>query len=451
MKKYLLLLILFNINFSYAQFNEVQVVDSNSDSGGIRQIYTANINNDGLKDILVTRAYNFDRISVYQNSGNNNFTEIVIDNIQDPVFITSADLNENGFQDIITITESEGDLIWYPNANGNFGNAITIDHENTFGKSIVTGDFNNDSHLDLVVIWQHSINFYENDGNGNFTKNEILTTATSPNILECWTLTKADVNNDGNLDVITGETIGGVIYKNDGNANFTPQTFTNATHSTITSLAIFDANNDSFLDAVIHRATGDVSLYLNEGNNLMNFNFHSDLMQVNSSSIELFETADVNNDGNMDIYTAFNAKPRVFLNDGNLDFSNEIILDDNPNIFVDEVFVTDLNNDNQQEFIWSGANNTIAYQTYGSLAVVKFKTSKPRIFPNPAGDFIQLQQEKNQLFNASIFSLQGKKLVPEFKLKPNTKIDVSFLSPGIYLLKTTTENGKSNFQKFSKK
>ncbi|TQD36999.1 T9SS type A sorting domain-containing protein [Haloflavibacter putidus] len=432
----------------YAQFNPIQLIDNDVTSGGIKHIYASDLNNDGLKEVIVAKAYNFDNITVYQNQGNGNFTENIIGTLSEAEYVTSADLNENGFQDLIALMQSNGNLVWYPNTNGNFGSAIAIDNEASFGKSIVTADFNNDSHTDLVVIWQHAINFYENDGLGNFTKDAILTTTTSPTILECWTLTKADINNDGNIDVITGETIGGVIYINDGNANFTPQTFTNGSHSTITSLDFFDANNDTFLDAVLHRATGDISLYLNAGNNLMNFNFHADLMEVNSSLA--LQSADVNNDGNVDLYMAFNGKPRVFLNDGNLSFANEIILDDNETIFVNEVLVTNLDNAMQQAFIWSGANTTLAYQTYGNLAVENFMHSESTLFPNPATEFIQLKQEQSQFVKASIFTVDGKLVKREFALKPANKIDVSFLSPGLYILKTSTDSGKNNYLKFIK-
>lgn len=91
---------------------------------------------------------------------------------------------------------------------------------------------------------------------------------------------------------------------------------------------------------------------------------------------------------------------------------------------------------------WGTPN--IAVSTEESLAL----DNSIHVFPNPAGDHIYLQTDNNNSGDLEILSLSGI-TVKKAKLSTNQKIDISELSPGIYILKLEQE-GKQIFKKLLK-
>ncbi len=446
MKYYLLSFCLFLVyaTESSAQFGTPQVIDSDQSSGGNRYMTTADIDNNGFTDILVAKAYDYDQVSVYWNNGMMNFQEAILTNLSDPVYIQAEDISNNGWKDFLVITESSGELYYYKNNNGSFANPQLIDTEPSFGKAIQIDDFNEDGNLDFVVIWQHAINLYLNNTDGTFTKSPILTTSSSPNILECWTMDKGDINNDGHIDIITGETLGAVVYENDGQANFTPHLVTPSTHSTLTVLKVFDANNDNHLDIVAQRAGGAVSLYTHTTNGF-NYTYESDLFTTGNNSVKRLYHIDFNGDGQEDIYTVYEGKPSLHLQENNLSFSSSMLLDDDPDLFVDQIALADLDNNGQQEFLWSAASQTLAYQKNENLSTSSPRRSALVIYPNPTTGKIYMNQPINKYRQLSIYSLTGKKVYAQKITGSTPSINLTFLPSGIYLMQCKSE--RDTFQK----
>lgn len=430
----------FNFQIYSQTAGPIQIIDNSTGSGGAKHIGTADLNNDGLTDIIISRGYNIDDIGIYWNNGLGSFTADILGTVMDPVFTNFGDFDGNGFLDIVVITEPNGELWFYPNTNGSvFGSPVLVDTEATFGKVIEVADFDADADEDMVVIWQHSINFYRNDGNANFTKEPILTTATSPNLLECWDMKIADMDNDGDQDVVTAETIGGVVYENDGTGIFTPHTITGSTMITIATLSIFDADNDNLMDVAFHKSNGKISLFLNGGQ--LNFTHHSDMFTATQNSIKSIMATDANEDGFQDIYTAFSGDPRVFFNDGNMDFSQELILDPDPNLFVEETQVADITGDSSLEFIWAGAANTLAYQQLENLNIEEAKTFEIKIFPNPVKDQLKIISSTAKEAEIEIYGILGDKLRQE-KLQFPIELSLSDFEKGIYFLVIRSEKSE---------
>lgn len=436
MKTKILLFFTF-ISFSLSaqvDVGQVHIIDDSNIAEGITKIASADLNNDGFPELLVSQSYNSDRIVVYWNDGNANFTSEVIDtNFPEAIYVTAADINGNGFKDILAISQTNGILVWYPNTNGNFGNRTTIDTENSFGKGIIPGDFDEDGSQDLVVIWQHAFNFYRNNGSGTFTKEPITTTATDPDGLECWTITQGDVNQDGHLDVITGQTLGSAVYENDGTGNFTKQVISIPAHSTVTAQAVIDVNNDNFPDFIMKRASGFVSLYLNPGDSSFDFTYNGDLLPA--ILIEDFAVDDVDNDGNSDFYFADQGVPYLRLSGNTMDFSGSVPLNVNGGLFINHVLTADIDNDGENEFIWSAVAGTLAYQDNEALAIKENEQNEFMVYPNPASTSVYVQTNSSStIIDFSLVDLQGK-LIKQGKITSDKVIDVQKFPDGIYFLK----------------
>lgn len=427
-----------------AQFGPVTIIDDTASSGGIKKIVTGDLNNDGFKDVVVAQAYNIDNVSYYLNNGEGGFSEkVVIDSdIDDPVYVTIADFNNDNWQDVATITQNNGEVFVYLNNNGIFSGKTTVDTDILFGNALVSADFDDNGWNDIVAIGQHSIDYYRNVG-GTFTKEHILTTDTSPNILECMYIEVADMNNDNHPDIVTSETLGGVIYFNNGNGIFTPQVFT--TEGFISrALHVFDANNDGFKDIAVHLTPGPLNLYLNNGTGTMTF--HSTIFNDNAL-IKSIEAVDMDNNGFLDIYTAFENKARAYLNSGTATFAPETIVHEDEAIFINEVAIDDLDNDGISEYIWSGVNNTIAYQKNTTLSNESFKSNTISIYPNPGADKITIVIDSNFDGNIIFYTLLGQQVINT----NSTTIDVSELTKGIYVVEVSNKNTNAkNTSKFIK-
>lgn len=81
-----------------------------------------------------------------------------------------------------------------------------------------------------------------------------------------------------------------------------------------------------------------------------------------------------------------------------------------------------------------------------SLSSKEFSTNDLIVYPNPTTDFIQIENQNNlQISSIKIFDLNGRELLNNNE-KTNHKIDVSFLSKGIYMLAIKTEKGIKNIK-----
>ncbi|WP_169312064.1 T9SS type A sorting domain-containing protein [Fluviicola taffensis] len=434
MKHYTLLFFLFLSTISICQFGPVNIIDNSSASIGIRRIITADLNNDTKNEIIVAQAFN-DKVAYYSNNGNGTFSsKIIIDStLSYPVYVASGDLNGDNSQDLATIGQTYGEVVIYLN-NGSGGfTKHEIDSANVFLNALVIQDFDNNGSQDLVIIGQHSIDLYRNNGSASFTKEHILTTSTSPNVLECMYLETADMNNDGKPDLITAETLGGVIYFNDGAGNFTPYTFTS--EQLIARLIhVVDVNNDGFKDVVIQHSTGDVKLYTNNGDET----FQLEGTLFNSPSITSMASVDADADGFQDLYMAYSNKVRMLFNNGNETFGGQTFLYENNSLFTNEVSIGNLDSNNDPEFIWSAAGGTIAYHKSTILGLADEMQTEIQVYPNPTSDLIAIESSE-EIVEINLINSQGKKVAFQ-TLSNNKTIDLSTLAAGSYLLEVIGEH-----------
>ncbi|MEP5341403.1 MAG: T9SS type A sorting domain-containing protein [Algibacter sp.] len=81
-----------------------------------------------------------------------------------------------------------------------------------------------------------------------------------------------------------------------------------------------------------------------------------------------------------------------------------------------------------------------------ALSINDFTLQNISIYPNPVNKTLNIQLEET-LEKVEVYSILGKKVL---KSNTNTNVDVSKLSPGMYLLKVYTEDGKVGVKRFIK-
>ncbi|MGC1781930.1 MAG: FG-GAP-like repeat-containing protein [Acidobacteriaceae bacterium] len=322
-------------------------------------VTTGDFNKDGLLDIAVT--YLEDNVvRVLTNNGNGFNTATAYPVGQQPYWVASADLNGDGYPDLVTANTT-------PNAaagtvsvllnkgsgwNGAFGAAVSY----PVGKDpyqVAIGDINNDGYPDLavtnyasnsvtvlmgsktgaftvspttlstctnpygVVIGDFQHNHYPSiavscygsaqleifpNTNGTFGSPNIYTTDTNPS-----SLVVGDFNRDGKLDIVVGNTTANVIDFFAGNGN---NTFAASVQSPSLnfpdSIAAGDVNGDGILDIVgVAPNYNDVVVTLGVGDGTFGtFDQRSAGEFPAAKQPWAVALGDFNNDGQLDIVTA---------------------------------------------------------------------------------------------------------------------------------------------------
>ncbi|MCD9854620.1 T9SS type A sorting domain-containing protein [Epilithonimonas sp. JDS] len=96
---------------------------------------------------------------------------------------------------------------------------------------------------------------------------------------------------------------------------------------------------------------------------------------------------------------------------------------------------------NDQSSVWYGP----LYSTQIKLGTDDIETKKISIYPNPTKDFVNIDTA-SKISKVTIFAVDGKQLLED----STTKINVSKLPAGVYLMKVDFADGKSSTQKIVK-
>lgn len=116
---------------------------------GVQYYSPLDLNADGLEDLLIVAS---DSLIFLHNTGSDQFAignEFAYDGIQYEL----GDLDGNGFLDLVTIN-IDGDIFWYPNfGNGNIGGPFTLitGPEHTGRNDITLADMDGDGDLDVLT------------------------------------------------------------------------------------------------------------------------------------------------------------------------------------------------------------------------------------------------------------------------------------------------------------
>ncbi|HPG42016.1 MAG TPA: glycoside hydrolase family 31 protein [bacterium] len=207
-----------------------------------------------------------------------------------------------------------------------------------YGQGVTFGDADLDGKIDLFVANAGSgyLNdlLYMNTGNNSFTSQ-----ATARGVNDyghTHTILLADFDNDGDPDayytnqpVGSNRTIGAnKMYRNDGNGYFTDITTSagiirDFKYSRCAIAA--DFNLDGWMDLYEGNSESPNIMYLNDGaGNMLRVHLGADGPSGDASEKSSITTADVDNDGDVDIYVCRNeAANWLFINDGEGRFTEE--------------------------------------------------------------------------------------------------------------------------------
>ena len=332
-------------------------------------------NNDKLLDIAVAN-FGTNSIGVFLGTGNGTYASqgIFSTGSSRPRWIGVGDFNNDTQLDLVVVNYGTNTIgVLLGDGHGNFANQITFfTGFDSIPYSLAIGDFNNDHKLDIAVAHYgtNTIGVYLGQGNGTFTSQAILNLGMNSHPSS---IVIGDLNNDTHLDIVVvcpGTNSVDVIL-GFGNGTFAMVTkYSTGNNSSPLSVAIGDFDNDNKLDiAVASYGTVSVGVLFGRGNGL--FSDQITFFTSSNSNPYSIATGDFNNDTRLDI-AAINYDYNyvdIILTYRNYSFLNQTTypttgINSNPN----SVAVADFNNDNRSDIIIAnyGADNIDVFLGFGN-------------------------------------------------------------------------------------
>ena len=221
-------------------------------------IVLGDFNNDGFGDMVVSmsgESGGVGSVSILLGNGvggfpTHNGLATGIDGLgYAPLGIGSGDFNEDGNLDLVVTAGGAGSTevhIYQGNGTGSFSFSITVNSGAQSPGSVVTGDFNNDDNIDIAIGNTigvgPGVSVFLGTGTGSFSVAQNIVDTASTSVKD---ITAADFDHDGDLDIITPL----AVLLNNGSAGFTRAA--NVGVSNPRAVAVSDMDKDGWLDVVV--------------------------------------------------------------------------------------------------------------------------------------------------------------------------------------------------------
>ncbi|MFA6126285.1 MAG: VCBS repeat-containing protein [Bacteroidales bacterium] len=377
------------------------------------------------------------------------FIKHTLATIGKPLDVTVGDLNSDGHPDLATVSTTDGEVAWWE-SNGQGGytkKQIRTGFDG--GRTIRSGDIDGDSDIDLIAasINLKRIEWYENDGSQKFTihvldgnfrgahtvqlydldrdgdmdilcsgwdnsaalsemawwenkGNQVFTKhVVSSSMDQAPFIDVADIDLDGDLDLIGSDEISGEIYwwENNGFQSFTEHLidgqFTLA-HTVLARDIDKDGDPDILAAAV---SSGMMAWYENKGAGT----FEKHAMENLGGAIWL-DMADFDSDGDNDmVATGMSATQLVlYANNGRQGFTKSLITGGLTSGFA--LNITDLDQDGDQDVVAIGTNSNFLGWWENTSDRIALIQSPSWVAPGPvAGNFLVVNNDLGNIIATS--------------------------------------------------
>lgn len=389
-----------NNNLHAQDFTETIVTKSN------QWINPQYIDYDGDSDMDVISASNGGDIAWWENDGSLSFTKHEL--ITTPLtwkHFDVIDLDTDGDLDMVLL-ELNSIRIYYNDGNDNFSEVNNGSNFNS--TNVIAGNFDSDSDIEFITSEGNNngrLRLWNPQGNGSFS----ATLIDNIRVFSVGSMLAEDLDSDGDLDIIVSLRIvpsgsnSLFYYINDGNGVFSKQSisYTNGNYLN----QIVDYNNDGHKDILVKNAFNCCAIiFVNDGN--LNF---SELELISGlSALEYTHILDSDNDGDQDIVTVHSAPENyvgLYENDGSNNFSFQIIAPLQQGNFITSL---DITSDGSSELLVGAeaSNHPVVFESMGSnsyLPIALDDTFVPSAFDiddidnDGLNDLVSVSRSKNEL------------------------------------------------------
>jgi hypothetical protein len=222
-----------------------------------------------------------------------------------------ADLNGDGRPDIIVANRTDKDpanYICLNHGKGRFdANCIAFSHESA--TTITTADFNHDGRIDLAVPNRDGGQSYVYIAGPHATFSSLKRVAFGPPDATVRMVEAADLDGDGFLDIVAiDERRGVAIYFGQKDGTFSAGLLIDNGKVTPYALAVSDLNHDGKVDILVGYVEAPSTVYFNDGSGRHYTSVH---FGDNKGAVYGFAIADLDRDGLPDIAVARSDAPSV--------------------------------------------------------------------------------------------------------------------------------------------
>jgi uncharacterized protein YuzB (UPF0349 family) len=354
--------------------------------------------------------------------------------------------------------------LYINDGKGNYSEGKETPFIGVSASSIAFEDIDGDEDMDVLITGNSSslgpvAKLYINDGKGNYS--EVL--GTSFIGVFASSIAFADIDGDEDMDLlITGDSASspshmrftGVskLYINDGVGGFSEKLETSISAVTSSSIAFADIDGDGDMDVLI---TGSFlsKLYTNDGNGNYTEELETPFDGVRYSSTAF---ADVDRDGDLDVLITGNASKsghnsspipisKLYINDG-IGFFTLLDNESFDGVFASSIAFADMDGDNDLDVMITGRvsfSQTIT-KSYFNDAIntnlrEEFEHSRIQISPNPVNNNLKIANISDIKY-VLIYDFTGQ-VIKELMVKSDEiNMDISSLPSGSYILELHGEN-----------
>jgi len=348
-------------------------------AAGPQSIATADVNGDGNQDII-TLGGNSARVQFGTGIGTfgavtNYLTGTSGALVSGPSSLALADVTDDGVLDIVVANAGTFTIaVLAGTGTGTFGASTTYATGNNRPGRLAVADVNRDGKLDVVATSGTSnvVSVLLNTGAGAFGAPTNYSASTGSGNTPTG-LALADVNRDGNLDLLTSNTnsngndgVIGVLLGTGTGTFGAVATFSAGVGSRPASIAAADLNGDGNLDLVLANGsapgssnTSRIGVLLGTGTGIFGAATNYNAGLYGNSGLAVI---DLNGDGILDVVTANRSNDTVsaLLGTGTGAFGNVSIYDTGKSGQPRDLAVADVNNDGQPDLLTADySSNTI--------------------------------------------------------------------------------------------